>query len=121
MSVEDKARKPVPTEVRRVYQRVDKLLEERGLTTKWLYERVGMSKEGWSNMLESGSIKLTTLYKVCQAFNVTAEQLMADVQAIPSTVEEPTAPYQARPRYLEERVADLERELHDLKQQLRKR
>ncbi len=113
------ARKPVPTEVRQVYQRVEKLLDARGLTTKWLYDRVGMSKEGWSNMLQSGSMKLGTLYKVAQALKVEPVTLLiGDTPELATVSAEPPARY-GTGRYLEDRVADLEQELQNLKAKLK--
>ena len=101
-----------------LHRRVEKLLDDRNLTIKWLYEAVGMSKAGWSQMWASGSIKLSVVYRIAYALKMDVTTLLgADTSAVAM---EPPAQYKARPRFIEERVADLERELQQLKQTLRK-
>lgn len=108
--------------VRGLEQRVEKILKARKLTTKWLYERIGMSKTGFRQMWGNDSIKVTVLLDIAAALRVNVNDLLyADApEAIPTTAE-PPATYQARPRYLEDRVADLERELQVLKAKLKPR
>lgn len=104
-------------------QRVEKILEARKLTLKWLYDRIGMSKTGYRQMWQANSIKVTVLLDIARALQLDVRDLLyAEApEKLPLLAKEPSAPYQARPRYLEDRVADLERELHDLKQHLKKR
>lgn len=117
-----KAKKPATPELVQVKQRVENILNERKLTAKWLYERVGMTKEGWSNMMKEGSMKVSVLVRIAQALHVDMGILLGEGEAhgLPMA-SEPSAAYKARPRYLEDRVDLLERELHDLKKLLHKR
>lgn len=116
----DMAEKSATSEVARLGRRVDKLLEERKLTEKWLYTSCGMSKQGWSDMWKTGSIKLRVVHMIAMAFKMDVSELL-NMSKEPTQLHEPAATYQARPRYLEERVADLERELHELKKTLHRK
>lgn len=107
-------------EVAALRSRVDKLLEERRQTAKWLYTAVGMSKAGWFQMWNSGSIKVTVLFSIARALNMDVGTLVNPILN-PGVLQEPPATYQARPKYLEERVDDLERELHELKKTLHRK
>lgn len=108
--------------VRGLEQRVENILKARKLTTKWLYDRIGMSKTGFRQMWSNDSIKVTVLLDIARALRVDLNDLLyAEApEAIP-VAQEPPAPYQARPRYLEERVADLERELAELRALVKKK
>lgn len=112
----EEAEVSAPPEVSALHRRVEKLLEERKLTIKWLYEAVGMSKAGWSQMWASGSTKLTVVYRIADALDMDVTTLLSG--ELSNMAMEPAATYTARPRYLEERVADLERELQQLKKSI---
>ncbi len=92
--------------------RVDKLLADRKLTTKWLYERIGMTKTGYRQMWERDTVKYMTLMEIAEALRVPMPELL-DMQGAASTTAEPAAEYRVR-RYLEDRVDELERRMAEL-------
>lgn len=108
----------VPVDLAPLQRRVDKLLEERKLTTRWLYERVGMSKQGWSDMWRNGSMKVQVLQRVSEVLKVPVAELMGEQPA--GALAEPAAAY-GRPKYLEERVAELEAAVKQLRHDLRRK
>jgi DNA-binding Xre family transcriptional regulator len=117
-----KHEKAAPIEVQALQQRVDMLLEQRVLTAKWLYEAVGMSKQGWSDMWASGSVKLAVVYRIARAFDMSIVALLGGEEQASSTspLSEPAAPYGRAP-FLEERVAMLEKHIEQLQNQLNRR
>lgn len=88
-------------------RRVENLLTERGMTTKWLYEGIGMSKVGYRQMWERDSIKVRSLVSIARRLGVTVSWLMGE--GAPDQAAEPPSPY--RRRYLEDRVDELERRM----------
>lgn len=97
--------------------RVDKLLHARGLTAKWLYERIGMSKTGFRDMWTDGTVRFTTLQAIAEALGVDLAALLTDAEPEPrSAVSEPVAPYGGR--FIEQRIADLEQQVRDLRRRL---
>lgn len=59
-------------------RRVENLLTERGMTTKWLYEGIGMSKVGYRQMWERDSIKVRSLVSIARRLGVTVSWLMGE-------------------------------------------
>jgi hypothetical protein len=114
-----KHEKAVSPELAELKLRVDNLIEERGLTTKWLYEAIGVSKQGWTDMWVNGSIRHTVLLRVAAAFRMSITELLGGSSSS-NVVKEPSAPYGRAP-YLEERVAALEKHIEQLRTQLNKR
>ena len=103
-------------ELSTVKRRVEKLLQQKKLTQQWLYDTVGMTKTGWREMWKRKSVKVTVMQDIAAALRVNmADLLAADAPDQLPTASEPQAGYQAKPRYLEERVADLEKELAELR------
>jgi hypothetical protein len=113
-----KHEKTVSPELAELKHRVDNLLEERGLTTKWLSEAVWVSKQGWTDMWVNGSLRHSVLMRVAAAFKMSITDLLSDARS-QSTANEPSAPYSRQP-YLEERVAALEKELSSMRTKLGK-
>lgn len=92
--------------------RVDKLLADRKLTTKWLYERIGMTKTGYRQMWERDTVKYMTLVEIADALRVPLNELLG-MEGASTTAGEPAPAYGGR-RYLEERVDELERRMAEL-------
>ena len=105
--------------VRGIEQRVENILKARKLTTKWLYERIGMSKTGFRQMWSNDSIKVAVLLDIAEALRVEVNELLYATGEQLTVAAQPAPAYTARPRYLEDRVADLERELQNLKAKLK--
>lgn len=93
-------------------ERVDKLLADRKLTTKWLYERIGMTKTGYRQMWERDTVKYLTLVEIASALRMPLNELLG-LQTATSATAEPSAEYRVR-RYLEDRVDELERRMAEL-------
>ena len=106
-------KKPVRVDLERVRATIALELERRKLTEKWLYERIGMSKNGYREMWDRGSVKATALQDIADAFGITLDHLLTGDPNGTDGVAEPLATY-GRPRYLEERVADLERRIQEI-------
>jgi len=105
--------KPVRVDLETLKATVDGLLKERQLPEKWLYQAVGMSKTGYREMWQRGSVKATTIQAMADAFRLTLEQLLGGhTPAAAPMAMEPAAMYNKR--YLEDRVFDLEQRIQAL-------
>lgn len=99
-----------------LYARVQGLIQARKTTAKWLYERIGMTKTGYRQMWEAGSVKLLTLNSMAKAFDMDRDQLldMKGDDTSPAKAQYPTpspSSTTAEPApklYLEQRVEKLE-------------
>jgi DNA-binding Xre family transcriptional regulator len=107
-------------ELSRVKGRVEKLLEERKLTLRWLQERVGITKTGYREMWERESVRVVVLVKMAEALGVSVDALLSATDELVSVVADPAAPY-GKPKYLEERVAELEEQVKQLRHDLRRK
>jgi DNA-binding Xre family transcriptional regulator len=105
--------KPVRVDLEQVKATVDTLLDKRKLTEKWLYERIQMSKNGYREMWERGSVKATALQDLADAFGVQLDQLLTGEAVAAQVAAEPAAGY-GRSRFLEERVDELEARMQAL-------
>lgn len=102
-----------------VKQRVEKLVAAKGKTLGWLQQRVGITKTGYREMWQRESVRVVVMQAMAETLGVNmAVLLSADAPDTLPAVSEPLPVYRAKPRYLEERVADLERELQQLKEKL---
>jgi DNA-binding Xre family transcriptional regulator len=91
--------------------RVEKLLADRNLTTKWLYDRIPMTKTGYRQMWERDTIRYVTLEAIARSLQVpVADLITGNPTAI--TVSEPQPTYGKR--YLEDRVDELERRMAEM-------
>lgn len=99
-----------PVELGWLRDRVDKLLQERKLTTKWLYEKIGMTKTGYRQMWERDTVKYITLQQIAAALRITMPVLLG-LEGV--DLAEPAAAYEVK-RYLEDRVDELERRMREL-------
>ena len=120
--LDDTADSSAPIEISELSARVDILLAERKQKVKWLYTAVGMSKAGWVQMWQHGSVKLSVVYRIAQALDVSMSSLLGlkEPDATAASVRETPSAYGTRRPYLEERIEALEREMRTLKQQLKK-
>lgn len=107
-----------PADLSALKRRVENLLTDRKLPSKWLYEQVGMTKTGWRQMWENSSMKVHVLQRMASVLGLTVGELMGEVAGMAA---EPAASYQARPKYLEERVAELEEQVKQLQHVLRRK
>ncbi len=106
--------KPVRVNLELVKETVDRLLQERGLTEKWLYEKIDMSKNGYREMWVRASVKATAMQDIADALRLTLEELLTGGPKAPGTMAaEGSAPY-GQHLYLEQRVDQLEQRLKDL-------
>jgi hypothetical protein len=103
--------KPIRVDLQQVKATVDGVLLARKLPERWLYERIGMSKNGYREMWYRNSVKATALQDIADAIGYTLGQLLGESPA-GDTVSDPAGAYR-RP-FLEERVEDLERRLRAL-------
>jgi|GEM_PF-4689573 len=97
--------------------RIDDLRIKRGLTEKWLYLKVGMTKTGYRQMWERDTLRVVILEDIARHLGTTLVRLIIPEEQSPQ-VAEPVAPYGRAP-YLEERMDELESEVRTLKEQVR--
>lgn len=87
-----------------ILSKVDLLLLHKKLTKSWLAEKLGIDRQNLNKLLNDDSIKLVTLKKIAQAFEIDLFELLAEEGA---SVEEPNAEYQKRQiaqEFLEEKL-----------------
>jgi DNA-binding Xre family transcriptional regulator len=99
--------------------RIDALRIKRGLTEKWLYEKVDMTKTGYRQMWERDTLRVVILEDIARHLGTTLVRLMIEEEE-PAQAADAAATY-GRPRYLEERMDELEAEVRALKERLRTR
>ncbi len=61
-----------------ISEKIQKLVDDNGTTFSWLATKVGMSKSGFYKMIETGSIKVDTLQKIADVFNVPIDSFFSD-------------------------------------------
>lgn len=84
-----------------IFDKIERILKQRQITTRALISAIGITPPGYYGMVKSGEIKLSTLENICTYLRIDIKELLttelSEVNNL-SIVSEPQTAYTAQPQ-----------------------
>lgn len=98
-------------------EKIKILLKEKNISQTQLAELIGKDRQGINKLLKSDNMGCQTLVKIASVLNVDISYFFNDSPN--NIVNEPLSTYEVKPLFLEQRMAEVEKEIKQIKNKLK--